>query len=201
MAEVDLLRGRPAEAEVALRACLAADPHHARAHHVLGLLLSERGELLAALEAFGRATEARPGLVEAWRRRGETHQKLGQAARAMADLERADRLARARIQGWVDSGRALARKGALDEAAQAARAALALWPGSAEARLLEARIAALRGRMTLIVISHRLSVLRRADQIYVFDAGRVVERGTHESLLIKDGIYAAMLRTSQMSLA
>lgn len=66
---------------------------------------------------------------------------------------------------------------------------------------LQERIAALRGRMTLIVISHRLSVLRRADQIYVFDNGRVVERGTHESLVVKDGMYAAMLRTSQLSLA
>lgn len=66
---------------------------------------------------------------------------------------------------------------------------------------LQERLVGLRGRMTLIVISHRLSVLRRADHIYVLDGGRVVEHGAHDALLVKDGMYAAMLRTSQISLA
>jgi len=46
----------------------------------------------------------------------------------------------------------------------------------------------MRGRTTF-VIAHRLSTIRRADQILVVEAGQIVERGTHESLLAKPGRY------------
>ncbi len=54
--------------------------------------------------------------------------------------------------------------------------------------------AALEGR-TSLVIAHRLSTIRQADQILVVDDGRIVQRGTHASLLAEGGLYADLYRT------
>ncbi|MEV6350170.1 ABC transporter ATP-binding protein [Actinoplanes sp. NPDC051851] len=63
-----------------------------------------------------------------------------------------------------------------------------------EAALQRALKTALRGR-TSLVIAHRLSTIREADQILVVDKGRVAERGTHEELLERGGLYAELYRT------
>ena len=44
-------------------------------------------------------------------------------------------------------------------------------------------------RRTAFVIAHRLSTIREADQVLVIDHGRVIEQGTHESLLEQGGFY------------
>ena len=63
-----------------------------------------------------------------------------------------------------------------------------------EAAVQEALRAALVGR-TSLVIAHRLSTVRDADQILVVDDGAIVERGTHVSLLARGGLYAELYRT------
>ena len=63
-----------------------------------------------------------------------------------------------------------------------------------EAAVQEALTEALVGR-TAIVIAHRLSTVRAADEIAVVEDGRVVERGTHDELLAAGGRYAALYRT------
>ncbi len=49
-------------------------------------------------------------------------------------------------------------------------------------------------RLTTFTIAHRLSTIRDADEIWVMDQGTLVERGTHDSLLAQDGVYAKLVR-------
>jgi ATP-binding cassette, subfamily B, bacterial len=44
----------------------------------------------------------------------------------------------------------------------------------------------------VLLISHRFSSVRSADRTYVLDGGRVVEEGTHDDLMVHDGLYAEL---------
>ncbi|SCL15498.1 ATP-binding cassette, subfamily B [Micromonospora nigra] len=63
-----------------------------------------------------------------------------------------------------------------------------------EAAVQRALSVALTGR-TALVIAHRLSTVRDADQILVIDSGRIVERGRHDELVAVGGLYAELYRT------
>jgi ATP-binding cassette, subfamily B, bacterial len=52
--------------------------------------------------------------------------------------------------------------------------------------------------VTTVVISHRFSTVRRADQVCVVDGGRVAERGSHDELVARGGTYASMFRLQAM---
>ena len=59
-----------------------------------------------------------------------------------------------------------------------------------EAKVMEA---VRRRGITLVIIAHRLSTVRDADEIIVFDKGTVAERGTHEELFAAGGVYTALV--------
>ncbi len=59
--------------------------------------------------------------------------------------------------------------------------------------VVQAELERLSEGRTTITIAHRLSTVRDADQIVVLDAGKIVERGTHDELLARGGFYAALV--------
>ena len=61
-------------------------------------------------------------------------------------------------------------------------------------RLIQQAISNLTQKRTVIVIAHRLSTIQGVDQIAVIDAGRLVDLGTHDELLTRDGPYARLWR-------
>ncbi|KAF1887244.1 hypothetical protein Lal_00040844 [Lupinus albus] len=63
----------------------------------------------------------------------------------------------------------------------------------AESEYLDAMDSLMKGR-TVLVIAHRLSTVKTADTVAVVSDGEVVERGTHDELLSKDGVYTALVR-------
>jgi len=59
-------------------------------------------------------------------------------------------------------------------------------------------IKSLAGMKTVLIVSHRLSAVRFADQIIVLDSGRIVESGTHEELMKNDRYYAKTFRLQEI---
>ena len=60
--------------------------------------------------------------------------------------------------------------------------------------IIQKALATLLAGRTSVVIAHRLSTIRNADLILVVDAGRIVEQGTHDSLVARNGVYAELYR-------
>ncbi len=69
-----------------------------------------------------------------------------------------------------------------------------------EARLNLALDEVMKGRTTF-VIAHRLITIRSATRILVFSKGRIVETGTYEELMLRGGVFAALVRAEQYALA
>ena len=64
-------------------------------------------------------------------------------------------------------------------------------------RLVQRAITAARADRTVILVAHRLSTLREADRILVFDDGRIVETGTYADLVRHGGVFAELVRSAE----
>lgn len=97
------------------------------------------------------------------------------------------------LSGGQKQRAALARALARDPAVLVLDDALSAVDTGTEARILSELGGALRDR-TSFLISHRITAVMKADRILVLDGGRLVDQGTHDELLARDGVYAALLR-------
>jgi subfamily B ATP-binding cassette protein MsbA len=66
-------------------------------------------------------------------------------------------------------------------------------------RAVQQSIEQLQGEKTLILIAHRLSTVRNADCIYVLGDGRVLEAGSHDTLIAGNGLYANMVKAQAIT--
>ena len=66
-------------------------------------------------------------------------------------------------------------------------------------RLVQDALDKLMANRTTFAIAHRLSTIRHADLILVMDGGKIVERGTHDELLARDGVYKRLCEMQQMA--
>jgi ATP-binding cassette subfamily B protein len=155
--------------------------------HNIGLVFQESflfSNTVAANIAFGHP-EASREQIERAARIAAAHEFIMELPKGYDTVLREGG---ANLSGGQRQRLAIARAVLLDPAILLLDDPTASVDAQTEREILEAMDNAMRGRTTLIV-THRLSVLQRADLIIVLDRGRIVQTGTHEELLRREGHY------------
>jgi ATP-binding cassette, subfamily B, bacterial len=138
----------------------------------------------------------------AYGRRGATHAEVVEAARAAAALEFIQQLPGGmdtmigergfKLSGGQRQRLAIARAILADPRILILDEATSNLDSESERLIQESLATLLKGR-TAFVIAHRLSTIMHADLILVMDEGRIVERGTHDQLMAREGVYQRMV--------
>ena len=103
-----------------------------------------------------------------------------------------------RLSGGERQRLALARALLLEPSLLILDEATSALDSSNERQILEA-VARLRGQLTILLITHRLSTVRQADAIHVLSGGRIVESGTWMELTARDGAFRALWHTQGLA--
>nr|WP_235263707.1 ABC transporter ATP-binding protein [Nitrincola sp. A-D6] len=103
-----------------------------------------------------------------------------------------------RLSGGQRQRLAIARMVLSDPAVVILDEATSALDTATESRLHQAMKAFLQNRTTIIV-AHRLSAVKQADKVYVFEDGQIAEQGSHEQLLQQPGLYRKLYGTSQQA--
>ncbi len=127
------LKGRLDEAEALYRKILAADPRHAQALHLLGVLSHQRGNPMAAVDLIGRAISVSAQTPDFYVNRGVALLAVGMPDAAIEHFRAALKLRPDLPQAYLNLGVAQGKQGKLSEAADSYRQAIKLAPGLAQA--------------------------------------------------------------------
>jgi Flp pilus assembly protein TadD len=125
--------GRFADAETLYRRILAAEPNHADALHLLGVIAYQTKQYQSAVELIGRATALNPNYAEAYSNLGLALQETGRLDEAIAAFGKSIALKPGFAKAYSNLGNAFRDKGQLDQAVAEYRRAIELAPDYAEA--------------------------------------------------------------------
>ena len=97
-------------------------------------------------------------------------------------------------RGGLGAGLSAGRAQRCDQSARPTTASI----DSGTEALLQEALHALKGEVSMVIIAHRLSTLREADEILVLARGRLQERGTHDALIARGGLYRRLWELQRM---